>query len=217
MSYRNRVEAGRALATGLGHLGVCEPLILGLPRGGVPVAYEVARALGAQLDVIVVRKLGVPHDPELAMGALGEGGVRILNPDIVSGARISDETVGSVTRREQSELDRRVTLFRSDRPRIPLRERTVIVVDDGMATGATAEAACRVARIEGATRVVLAVPVASREAVARLRPQVDDIVCPLIPSQLMGVGAWYLDFTQTGSDEVCRLLATPSPSRRPAS
>ncbi|MFD4291997.1 phosphoribosyltransferase [Rhodococcus sp. NPDC058505] len=208
MLYATRAEAGRDLATSLGHLRGTDPLVLGLPRGGVPVAVEVARALAGDLDVIVVRKLGLPWQPELAMGAIGEGGVRVLNEDVIGRSGVSPLTLSSTETAERRELDRRVRLLRGDRPPIPMAGRTVVLVDDGMATGATAEVACLVARAGAAARVVVAMPVSSEEAMDRLRAVADEVVCPLVPRWLGGVGGAYRDFHQLTDDEVRAALKT---------
>jgi putative phosphoribosyl transferase len=206
MRFRDRVDAGRQLAARLrsrrGNV-----VVLGLPRGGVPVAAEVARALDAPLDVILVRKLGVPGQPEIAMGAIGEGGVKVANNDVLRAARITETEWAAVGRGEHAELQRRAQRFRGDRARVDLAGRVAVLVDDGIATGATALAACQVARALGAARLVLAVPVASRSAIEMLRPAVDEIVCLESPPTFRAVGEWYDDFSQTTDDEVVRLLA----------
>ncbi|MFF4419918.1 phosphoribosyltransferase family protein [Streptomyces sp. NPDC001549] len=207
MLFTHRAEAGEKLAEALRHLKAEDPVVLGLPRGGVPVAYRVARALGAPLDVIVVRKLGVPHHRELGFGAIGEGGVRVINEDIVRGSRLGPQDIEAVEHAEEAELTRQATRFRGDRPRVPLDGRTVIVVDDGIATGATAAAACEVVRALGAARVVLAVPVAPPDAVARLGSAADEVVCLATPHAFRAVGEWYQDFSQTPDEEVVFLLA----------
>jgi putative phosphoribosyl transferase len=181
-------------------------VVLALPRGGVPVAFEVARALVAPLDVILVRKLGVPSQPELGMGAIGEDGVRIINPDVVRLAHVGDDEIAAVEQRERDELQRRARTFRGDRPRISLAGRVAIVIDDGIATGSTARAACRVVRAHGAGRVVLAVPVASPTAVDSLRQDADEVVCLETPQWFFAIGQWYEDFTQTSDEEVVEVL-----------
>jgi putative phosphoribosyl transferase len=208
MGFSDRADAGQRLAEllrqqGLEHENV---VVLGLPRGGVPVAFEVAQALGAPLDVIVVRKLGVPFQPELAMGAIGEGGVRILNDDVLRMAMVDGTELALVERRERTELERRARRFRGSRPPVALRGRTVVVVDDGMATGASARAACQVARAHGAGRVVMAVPVASRSAVDELAKACDGVTTLEAPENFHAVGAWYGDFRPTSDDEVVMLL-----------
>jgi len=205
VSFEDRAEAGRRLAARLGHLRGDDVVVLGLPRGGVPVGFEVARALGAPLDVIVVRKLGVPFQPELGMGAIGEDGVRIINAEVVRAAGVSDEALAAVEQRERAELDRRVQRFRPSGVRVPLAGRTAVVVDDGIATGSTARAAALVARAQGAARVILAVPLAPADAVAGLR-QDFDVVCLETPTRLWAIGQWYQDFTQTPDQEVVGLL-----------
>ncbi|MFD7914646.1 phosphoribosyltransferase [Streptomyces sp. NPDC059752] len=217
MLFTHRAEAGERLAEALQYLKREDPVVLGLPRGGVPVAYRVARALGAPLDVIVVRKLGVPYHRELGFGAIGEGGVRVLSEDIVRGSRLGPQDIEAVERAEAAELARQATRFRGDRPRVPLAGRTVIVVDDGIATGATAVAACEVARAQGAARVVLAVPVAPPDAVARLGSAADEVVCLATPQAFRAVGEWYQDFSQTPDEEVVFLLARAAadPVNRP--
>lgn len=205
--FRDRHEAGRELASRLEPLRGERPLVLGLPRGGVPVAYEVATALGAPLDVIVVRKLGVPFQPELGMGAIGERGVRVLNQGIVDAARVTAAELAAVDAQEAREVVRRARRYRGDRPAAALEGRTVVIVDDGLATGSTARAAIRIARAQGAARIVLAVPVGSPEVVRELEQDADDVVAVLQPPHLGGVGAWYADFTQTSDDEVVTLLA----------
>lgn len=182
-------------------------MVLGLPRGGVPVAFRVAQELDAPLDVIVVRKLGVPNHPELGFGAIGEGGVRVISEDILRRSRTSAADLAAVESAEAAELRRRAGVFRGDRPRIPLDGRCVIIVDDGIATGATALAACEVARAQGAARVVLAVPVAPPDTAERLRGQVDELVCLDTPARFSAVGEWYRDFGQTPDEEVVSLLA----------
>jgi putative phosphoribosyl transferase len=204
--FRNRRDAGRQLAARLEPLRDEEPVVVGLPRGGVPVAAEVAAALGAPLDVIVVRKLGVPFQPELGMGAIGEDGVRVLNDDVIRIARVSDDEIAEVERRERLEVERRARSFRGDRPAVPLAGRTVIVVDDGIATGGTARAAVEVARAHGARRVVLAVPVAPPDTAAAMREVADEVICLETPAGFSAVGQWYGDFTQTTDAEVVRLL-----------
>jgi len=205
--FTDRTDAGRRLAVALRHLERRDPLVLGLPRGGVPVAYEVAQALRAPLDVIVVRKLGVPYHPELGFGAIGEGGVRVISDEIVRHAGVREKDVVAVERAEEAELARRARAYREGRPRLPLKGRTVVVVDDGVATGATARAACQVVRAQGAAQVVLAVPVASPDAAARLREDVDEVVCLSTPNLFSAVGEWYRDFSQTSDQEVVSLLA----------
>jgi putative phosphoribosyl transferase len=205
--FRNRRDAGRALAVRLASLGSEHPVVLALPRGGVPVASEVARALHAPLDVMVVRKLGVPTHPELGMGAIGEGGVRILDADLVRRAGVTSAEVEAVTAREQAELARRVRRYRGGRPMMPLRDRTVVIVDDGIATGGTARAAVSIARHAGARRVVLAVPVAAPDTAAALGALADEVIALATPTNLVAVGAWYDEFSQTTDDDVVTLLA----------
>ena len=199
MPFIDRVDAGRQLAGRLQYLRGEDVVVLGLPSGGVPVAFEVAKALGAPLDVIVVRKLGVPFQPELAMGAVGEGDVLVLNEDVVLRAHVSEAELAEIERRARAEVERRAPRFRGDRPRQALTGRTAVLVDDGIATGATARAACQVARAQGAARVVLAVPVCSPDTAARLRREVDELVCLETPRWFFGVGQFYADFRQTSA------------------
>jgi putative phosphoribosyl transferase len=221
MKYWDRRDAGRQLGMRLETLRGAQVVVLGLPRGGVPVASEVARALEAPLDVIVVRKLGVPYQPELAFGAIGEDGVRVINNGIVADANLTAAEMAQVETRERAELQRRVHRFRDGRPRIPVQGRTAVIVDDGIATGATARAACQVARTHGAARVVLAVPVAAQDSAAALADAADEVICLQTPQWLWAVGAWYHDFGQTSDDEVAGLLrnaaeGVPEPLAAPA-
>src|SRR6266566_7393614 len=211
--FMDRTDAGQALARSLEHLRGTDVVVLGLPRGGVPVAFEVARALRAPLDVIVVRKLGVPVQPELGMGAIGEGGVRIINPEVVAIAHVTDAEIAAVERRERAELDRRARRFRGDRPRTPLAGRTAVIIDDGIATGSTARAACQVARAQGAARVVLAVPVAPPSACAALAADADEVICLETPGHFLAIGEWYQDFSQTSDREVVSLLQRAAAER----
>jgi len=206
MSFLDRSDAGRRLANRMLHLRGADVVVLGLPRGGVPVAAEVARALGAPLDVILVRKLGVPVQPELGMGAIGEGGVRIINSEVVAIAHVTDAEIAAVERRERAELDRRARRFRGDRRRTPLAGRTAVIIDDGIATGSTARAACQVARAQGAVRVVLAVPVAPPSARSALAADADEVICLETPGHFLAIGEWYRDFSQTSDQEVVSLL-----------
>lgn len=206
MRFADRAEAGRVLAARLDHLRGEDLVVLGLPRGGVPVAYEVARALGAPLDVIVVRKLGVPAQPELGMGAIGENGVRIINREVVTAAGVTQAEIEAVERRERQELDRRARRFRGDRPPVPLGGRTAVVIDDGIATGSTARAACSIAKAEGAARVVLAVPVAPRGWTTRMEGAADELVAAETPTPFRAIGQFYADFTQTTDSEVVACL-----------
>lgn len=205
--FRDRTEAGRALAHELRHLAD-EPglLVLALPRGGVPVGYEVARALQAPLDVFLVRKLGVPGHPELAMGAIGSGGVRVLNEDIVGMLRIAPEVIDEVARREEIEMERRERTYRDDRPEPEIRGRTVVLVDDGLATGSTMRAAAQAVRAAGPRRLIVAAPVGAAESCDSLREEADEVVCVLTPEPFQAVGLWYQDFSQTTDAEVRALL-----------
>ncbi len=219
MVFADRVDAGQQLAARLEHLRDEPVVVLGLPRGGVPVALEVARALGAPLDVIVVRKLGVPFQPELGMGAIGEDGVRVINHEVVREAMVSEEEIAAVEARERAVLERRIQQLRGSRPRQPLAGRVAVIVDDGIATGSTARAACQVARAQGAARVVLAVPVAPPGWQARLRAAADELISVATPAGFFAIGAFYADFSQTSDEEVAACLqraATPV-SRQPGS
>ena len=204
-TFRDRAEAGQLLADRLSDLaGRSDLVVLGLVRGGVPVARVVAERLGAPLDVLVVRKLGMPLAPELAFGALGPGGVQVLN-EMVAG-QVSEPERAEVRRREQAELDRRESRYRAGRPPLDLHGRTAIIVDDGLATGATARAAVQVARHLGATRVVVAVPVGSEQAYDLLAPEADQVVCAELPPDFGAVGAYYDDFHEISDDEVTETL-----------
>lgn len=205
--FVDRHDAGVRLAERLTEL-VTEKnvIVLGLPRGGVPVAFEVAQALGAPLDVIVVRKLGVPFQPELGFGALGEGGVRVINPDVVRMADVTPAEMAEVEKAERAEVLRRAQRFRGDHAPIDLAGRTVVIVDDGIATGGTARAACQVARARGAARVILAVPVGTPDTIASLREDADEVICLEAPAALWAIGVWYSDFTQTTDAQVVELL-----------
>ncbi|MFD7576600.1 phosphoribosyltransferase, partial [Streptomyces sp. NPDC059810] len=206
MFFSDRTDAGRQLAARLGHLKGHDVVVLGLPRGGVPVAAEVADALDAPLDICLVRKLGVPQQPELAMGALGEGGVRVVNERVLHEAGVGARDLAAVEEREHLVLDQRARRYRGSRPSVPLEGRTVLVVDDGLATGATALAACRVVRARGAARIVLAVPVAPRGWTARLGGEADETVCVYAPEVFSAIGQFYRDFTQTPDAEVVACL-----------
>ena len=208
-AFRDRVDAGRQLAERLAFLRGQDVVVLGLPRGGVPVAFEVVAALNAPLDVVVVRKLGVPFQPELAMGAIGEGGARVLDIDVCRRARISEEDLRGVERRERRELDARVVRYRRGRERVEVTGRVAVVVDDGIATGSTARVACEVARQLGAARVVLAVPVGPSRTLREF-PADDEVVCISAVSRFLAVGYHYLDFSPTSDEEVIVLLEAAS-------
>lgn len=203
--FRDRLDAGRRLARQLDYLRGRDLVVLGLPRGGVPVAYEVAKALGAPLDVIVVRKLGLPIQPEVAMGAIGEGGFEMLDRPLIVRACVTDAQIRAVEQRENAVLEERLRRLRQGREPEDLRGRTAVIVDDGLATGATARVACRVARHRGAKRVVLAVPVGP-SGVESSVPEADEVVCLRTPEPFTAVGGHYLDFRATSDDEVVAIL-----------
>ncbi len=196
MSFLDRTDAGRRLAQHLAHLRGHDVVVLGIPRGGVPVAAEVASALGAPLDVVIVRKLGTPGQPELGLGAIGEEGVRVVNDDIVRLTGVTERDIERVEERERLELERRARRFRGDRPPVPVAGRVVVVVDDGIATGSTARAACRIVRARGATRVVLAVPVAPPGWTGEFSDEADELIAVETPAGFHAVGQWYRDFRQ---------------------
>lgn len=208
MLFRDRSDAGRRLAACLkGYAGRADVLVLALPRGGVPVAFEVAETLGAPLDIFLVRKLGVPGQEELAMGAIASGGVRFTNRGVVDYLRIPAEVIERVAAEEQKELERRERAYRGGRPGADVRGRAVILVDDGLATGSTMRAAVSALRGQQPARIVAAAPVSSRQACDELSAEVDEVVCALTPEPFRGVGEWYEDFSQTTDEEVRELLA----------
>ncbi len=207
LPFENRAHAGRLLGAQLAEFrGRPDVLVLGLPRGGVPVAFEVAQALGAPLDVYLVRKLGVPGHAELAMGAIASGGVRVINQAMLRSLRISPQQLDAVTRAEEAELRRQERVYRGDRPPPVVSGRTVILVDDGLATGATMQAAVAALRSAGPEEAVVAVPVAPPETCAELEAEADRVVCAVTPEPFYAVGVWYRDFSQTSDDEVRELL-----------
>lgn len=207
--YRDRTDAGVQLAEHLGaYAGRADVVVLGLPRGGVAVAAEVARSLGAPLDVFCVRKLGVPGDPELAMGAIATGGIVVVNEAVVAEAGVPSSMLADVTAAERAELERREHAYRGERPAVPLAGRTVLVVDDGLATGASMRAAVRAVRAAGPASVVVAVPVAAAETCRSLEAEADEVVCALAPEGFRTVGGWYDDFSSTSDDEVRRCLTS---------
>jgi len=204
--FRSREQAGRQVASMLLDVAKERPLVLALPRGGVPVAFEIARALVAPLDVWAVKKLGVPWRPEFGLGAIAEGGHVYVNQDLVERLGVPREAVRELITERHHELEREVWRLRGDRPRPSVRARTVIVVDDGVATGGTLRTVLEALRAAGATRLIVAVPVAAPESIDALRPLVDRVACPLLPHALQAVGHWYDDFSQVPDDEVVRLL-----------
>lgn len=206
LPYPNRAAAGRELAERVRHLADRHPLVLALPRGGVPVAYEVAEALDAPLDLLLVRKLGVPGHEELALGAIASGGARVLNEDVIGGIGIEPEVVEEVTQRERAELDRRARAYRADEPELEVRGRHLIVIDDGLATGATMRAGIVALRQNGPSSIIVAVPVGPPDAVRTLATAAEAVVCPATPESFASIGQWYVDFSQTPDEEVRRLL-----------
>lgn len=216
MLFHDRREAGRQLARKLlSYAGCADVLVLGLPRGGVPVAFEVAQALRLPLDVFIVRKLGVPGYEELAMGAIASGGVRVLNEDVVARLANAERTLEDVTARETRELGRREAEYRAERPALDVRGKTVIVVDDGLATGATMRAAVAALRQRGVAKIVVAVPVGAPDTCAEFESEADEIVCVNTPQSFHGVGQFYEDFSQTTDDEVRSLLACATTGEAP--
>jgi putative phosphoribosyl transferase len=211
--FHDRHHAGRKLAEELKkYADQPEVLVLGLPRGGVPVAYEVAHGLNAPLDIFLVRKLGLPGHEELAMGAIASGGMRVLNEQVLQMVKIDETTITRVAAEEQRELERRERAYRGDRPLLNVRGRTVILVDDGLATGSTMRAAALALRKQDPARLIVAVPVAAAETCEEFRAEVDEVVCSLTPEPFHAVGLWYENFSQTTDDEVRTLLAKrPSP------
>lgn len=207
MIFRDRTDAGQKLAARLAkYAHRSDVLVLALPRGGVPVAYEVAEQLGAPLDVFQVRKLGVPGYEELAMGAIASGGVRVINDDVVRQLAIPGEVIDAVAAEERRELERRERAYRNGRPPPDVRGRTVILIDDGLATGSTMRAAAAALRKLGPARIVVAVPVSAPETCDEIREEVDEVVCAVTPEPFRGVGLWYKDFSQTTDEEVRALL-----------
>lgn len=206
--FADRAAAGRLLGARLASLRLADPVLLGLPRGGVPVAAAVRDVIGGDLDVLLVRKLGVPQQPELAMGAISEHGVRVLNADVLKSTGTSQAELADVQAREQRELERRARQLRPVGKPIPLRGRDIVVIDDGIATGATARAACQAARLGAPARLVLAAPVIAGAALAQLAPAADTIVSVQVAAELRGVGAYYRDFHQLDDAEVWNLLGS---------
>jgi putative phosphoribosyl transferase len=216
--FFNRTEAGKFLAENLSaYVNRNDVLVLALPRGGVPVAAEVAKRLNAPLDVFVVRKLGVPDHPELAMGAIATGGVRVTNQDVVEALRIPDIVSDAVAAQEQEELARRERAYRDDLPPPEVEGKTVILVDDGIATGATMLAAVAALRQLDAARIIVAAPVIAGSTYYQMRHAADDVAAVMVPENFYGVGQWYEDFSQTTDDEVRQRLAEAAIRRRPAS
>jgi len=208
MRYQDRIEAGRLLAERLAkYKNRPDVVILALPRGGVPVGFEVAQALNAPLDVFVVRKLGVPGQEELAMGAIASGGVLVLNEEVVQMLRIPDALIEATVAKEVEELERRERLYRGDRPRLDARDRVAILIDDGLATGSTMRAAARALRRHHPSRVVVAAPVAASSTCDELSNEVDEVICAETPEPFYAISLWYRDFTQTTDDQVRELLA----------
>lgn len=207
MQFQDRRDAGKKLAGGLvEYAGRPDVLVLALPRGGVPVAYEVAVALNVPLDVFIVRKLGLPGREELAIGAIASGGIRVLNEDVVGLLNVPQDVISFVAKRELQELKRREQMYRGERPGPDVRDRTIILIDDGLATGASMRAAIAGLRAHHPARIVVAVPTASKEACEGLRHEVDQMVCGMTPEPFYGVGKWYEDFRQTTDEEVRVLL-----------
>ena len=205
--FADRRAAGRELTQKLlRYAGRSDVILLALPRGGVAVAYEVARALKLPLDVLIVRKLGLPGREELAIGAIASGGVRILNEDIIDALAIDETVINAVTEQELRELQRREEQYRGNRPAAPMRDQTVILIDDGLATGATMLAAIRALSMQHPARIVVAVPAAAPQAIELLRPEVDEVIAIIAPDPFEGVGKWYEDFSQTSDEEVKMLL-----------
>ena len=205
-NFKDREEAGRILANRLTKYADQTPIVLGLPRGGVPVAFEVAKALKAPLDVYVVRKLGVPGHEELAMGAIASGDVRVLNKPVVEDLRISEAAIETETRKEQEELKRRELLYRGKRPPLDVSNRTVVLVDDGIATGSTIKAAIAALKKQKAGRIVVAVPVAPASTIDELKTEVDEVICVSTPEFFHAISLWYDEFPQTSDEEVRELL-----------
>lgn len=213
-TFSNRAEAGRRLTEKLEKFANrADVIVLGLPRGGVPVAYEVARALGAPLDVFIVRKLGVPGFEELAAGAIASGGVRVLNEDVIRALPNADEIIEAVTTKEAAELERREQSYRGGRPAPELRDHVVILVDDGLATGATMRAAVKALRQRSVKQIVVAVPVGPAETCHEISEEADEIVCAITPEFFHAVGQYYEDFSQTSDEEVRELLARAAQER----
>jgi predicted phosphoribosyltransferase len=207
MAFRDRFEAGRVLASELRHLANRpDVIVLALPRGGVPVGYEVAKELNAPLDVFVVRKLGVPGHEELAMGAIASGGIRVLNENVIQSLGIPNSVVDMVAAKEERELERRERQYRDDRPPLDIRGRTVILVDDGLATGSSMRVAVRALRNKNPARIIVAVPVASADTCAELESEANQVICAVTPEPFWAVGQWYTDFSQTSDEEVRDLL-----------
>jgi len=213
-TFSNRTEAGRLLAEKLvKYAGRADVIVLGLPRGGVPVAYEVAKRLGVPLDVFIVRKLGVPGFEELAVGAIASGGVRVLNQDVMRALPNAEATIESITARETAELERREQSYRAGRPAPELRDRIVILVDDGLATGATMRAAVKALRHRGAAKIVVAVPVGPPDTCREFEEEADETICASVPEFFQAVGQYYEDFSQTSDVEVRDLLARAAQSQ----
>ncbi len=208
MQFTDRHDAGRQLAATLTGLAAEHPAILALPRGGVPVAHEIATALGAPLDILAVRKLGAPGNPEFAVGAIAEGGIVVVHDEVARRVGLDGAALEAALEREQAELRRRVERYRAGWPPIDLAGRVVVIVDDGVATGLTDLAAVRAARARGAARVIVAVPVGARDSLEMLRGEADGVVCLAAPRHLVGVGRWYADFRPVSDEEVVALLAS---------
>jgi putative phosphoribosyl transferase len=209
--FRDRHDAGRQLAPSLSkYAGQPDVIVLALPRGGVPVAYEIVQSIKASLDLLIVRKLGLPGEEELAIGAIASGGIRILNEDVIQVLGVNQMTIERVTERETAELQRRERQYRGDRPAPDIRDHTVILVDDGLATGASMLAAIRAVRTRNPAQIVVAIPTASTQAIYLLRPEVDEVLYVMAPEPFEGVGRWYEDFSQTTDQEVNLLLEEAS-------